>query len=95
METFLLEAAKQVPALGVLCFLVVLFLKAFRAWQGHVERLADRMEQSIAHLSKSYETTSHECHDVQKQATKAITESTIVLNDLKEIIEREGHRRRP
>lgn len=96
METFLLEAAKQVPALAVLAWIVFKFI-------GFAAQSADRMADISSRFSRvvmeteekrneTLKSIGHECHTVQKEAISVIGQVKEVLHEntavLKEVNER-------
>lgn len=75
MEPMLIEALKQVPALGVLVVLVVYFLRALdRKDAAFLAAIATRDEKQAAMQTR--------CHEVQDAATAAIRDGAVAQQRL-------------
>jgi predicted rRNA methylase YqxC with S4 and FtsJ domains len=92
MESLLVEIAKQTPALLVLVFLVLQFLKAqkdqsqrFGEVLGEIER---RHEKVINEISSEADEIHRQSIEVHKQSIQVIGENSEVLRTVRERLDR-------
>jgi hypothetical protein len=76
MENFLTEVAKQVPSLGVLCFIVWIFIK-------HLDKRAE----TLTEMHKEHLYAREQSREAVQDNTRAMQENSEVISELKSVIQ--------
>ena len=74
MEDFLVKLAGHVPALVVLAYMTLMFIRA--------------QERSVDRLGESLKTVSEACHTVQRDAIEAMRENSKINGRVVEVLAR-------
>lgn len=72
MNGLLVEAVKQVPALAVLAFVVVVFLREIRL-------LRDSWQSIVSKLSETLSSTAKECHEVSDRMVNVTAQTNELI----------------
>lgn len=86
-QEILREVVKQIPALVVLSFIVMIFMKYLNSRSIQAERRDEKLISFITEQNKQFERLGEGCHIIQERAAKVIHENTLVMGRMEKVLE--------